>query len=230
MMQSVRIRQTARKAFDLTHLGNGPVERLCSALILGAVFFFVVLLLAHLAKLEAPYVLGLAGVALVSVMATSAVLVLWKSDAALEEEAPRLKKELADLRFAALEAKAEREAEEELRTAEEELRAAARAARPRRCPYCKEVIHKYALKCRHCGEVLDEALREKLERPPQRWNPGVAAVLSFLWPGLGQMYKGQVLNGFAWMFVVGLGYCFCLVPGFILHVICVFGAASGSDE
>ena len=86
LLQSVRIRQTARKAFDLTHLGNGPAERLCSALILASAFVFVVLLLGYLAKLEPHYVLGLAGVALVSVMVTSGVLVLWKSDAVLEQE------------------------------------------------------------------------------------------------------------------------------------------------
>jgi hypothetical protein len=91
------------------------------------------------------------------------------------------------------------------------------------------VVQKYALKCRHCGEILDEELREERERPPQRWNPGAAAVLSFLWPGLGQMYKGEVVNGFAWIFFVGLGYGCCLVPGFFLHVICVFDAASGSE-
>src|SRR5262249_49945924 len=101
--------------------------------------------------------------------------------------------------------------------------------------YCMEVIHRRALKCRHCGEILDEELREERERERQRarsqrpWNPGVAAVLSFLWPGLGQIYKGQVLGGFVWMFTVALGYCMCLVPGIFLHIICIFGAASGSD-
>ena len=49
-LQSVRIQQTARNAFDLTRLGAGSAERLCSALILGAAFFFVVNLLAQLAK------------------------------------------------------------------------------------------------------------------------------------------------------------------------------------
>src|SRR5947209_4568080 len=47
LLQSVRIRQAARKAFDLTHLGNGAAERLCSALILGAVFFFLVLVVGR---------------------------------------------------------------------------------------------------------------------------------------------------------------------------------------
>jgi hypothetical protein len=52
LLQSVQIRQTARKAFDLTHLGTGSAERLCSALILGAAFCFAVLLLAHLAQVK----------------------------------------------------------------------------------------------------------------------------------------------------------------------------------
>ena len=98
------------------------------------------------------------------------------------------------------------------------------------CPFCRETIKIGALKCKHCGEILDEDLRdERRLRPQQRWNPGVAAVLSFFWPGLGQMYKGQILNGFAWMFIIALGYCCCLFPGFFLHVFCIFGAASGSE-
>jgi hypothetical protein len=160
-------------------------------------------------------------------MATSAVLVLWKSDAHLEKEGPRLKEELADLRYAVLEARAEREAEEEELAAEELVRAGRKATC---CPYCREVIQKYAVKCKHCGEILDEDLRaERRPRPVQHWNPGVAAVLSFFWPGLGQIYKGQILNGFAWMFLVLLGYGCCVFPGFFLHVCCIFGAASGSQ-
>ena len=239
LLQSVHIRQTARKAFDLTRLGNGPAERLCSALILGAVFFFVVLLLAHLAKLKTAYALGAAGVAIVSVMASSGVLVLWKSDVDLKKEGSRLSKELADLRYAVFEARAEREAEEVLQVAEREAeeteRESEEAARPRRtatrCPFCREVIRKRALKCKHCGEILDEDLRaEHRPHPQQRWNPGVAAVLSFFWPGLGQIYKSQILNGFAWMFLVLLGYACCVLPGFFLHVCCIFGAASGSED
>ena len=235
LLRSVRIRQTARKAFDLTHLGTGPAERLCSALILGAAFFFVVLVLAHLAKLQADRVVGLSILAFTSVMAASGVLVLWKTDEQLEELGGRLKTELPEMRLAVLEAMVERRAEEALRAAEEEQLAAEEAARPRpttkRCPYCREVIRIHAVKCKHCGEYLDEGLREERRpRPQQRWSPGVAAVLSFLWPGLGQIYKGEVLAGFAWMFLVALGYLFCLVPGFFLHVICIFAAASGSQE
>lgn len=64
--------------------------------------------------------------------------------------------------------------------------------------------------------------------PVQRWSPGLAAVLSFFMPGLGQLYKGQILNGIVWFFVVGLGYVALIVPGLVLHLFCVLGALSGN--
>jgi hypothetical protein len=66
----------------------------------------------------------------------------------------------------------------------------------------------------------------------------VAAVLSFLIPGLGQLYKGSTLAGLAWwlivdgMYTVGaatLLFCvgFLILPvALFLHVICIFDAAS----
>jgi hypothetical protein len=64
--------------------------------------------------------------------------------------------------------------------------------------------------------------------PTQRWSPGLAAVLSFLVPGLGQVYKGQVINGIVWFCLVGLGYLALVLPGIMLHFLCVVGAASGN--
>jgi len=64
--------------------------------------------------------------------------------------------------------------------------------------------------------------------PVQRWSPGLAAVLSVLVPGLGQLYKGQVVNGVVWFLLVGLGYLALVLPGLVLHVFCVLGAASGN--
>jgi hypothetical protein len=64
--------------------------------------------------------------------------------------------------------------------------------------------------------------------PVQRWSPGLAALLSFLVPGLGQLYKGQIVNGVAWFFIVGLGYVALILPGLVLHLFCILGAASGN--
>jgi TM2 domain-containing membrane protein YozV len=68
-----------------------------------------------------------------------------------------------------------------------------------------------------------------INHPPiQRWSPGLAAVLSFFLPGLGQLYKGQILNGIVWFFMVGLGYMALILPGLLLHLFCIIGAASGN--
>jgi hypothetical protein len=64
--------------------------------------------------------------------------------------------------------------------------------------------------------------------PVQRWSPGLAAVLSFLLPGLGQVYKGQIINGIVWFFLVGFGYLALVLPGLLLHFFCIVGAASGN--
>lgn len=116
------------------------------------------------------------------------------------------------------------------------------------CPFCGESIALVAIKCKHCGEFLDESKRPAAINviqhhapqpiqtivhmaPPQpRWSPGTAAVLSFLWPGLGQMYKGQVFNGLLWMVMTIGGYLFFIIPGLLLHLCCIVGAASGNPN
>ncbi|MEM7411160.1 MAG: hypothetical protein AAF430_13070 [Myxococcota bacterium] len=64
-------------------------------------------------------------------------------------------------------------------------------------------------------------------RPP---NPGIAAVLSVLLPGLGQVYTGRLTAGGAWF----LGTLFCywavLLPGFLAHAVCIWSAYRGAKE
>jgi len=68
-----------------------------------------------------------------------------------------------------------------------------------------------------------------INQPPvQRWSPGLAAVLSFFLPGLGQLYKGQIINGIVWFFMVMCGYAALILPGVVLHFFCVLGALSGN--
>jgi len=221
LLRSAQVRLAARRAFDLPRFGNGPAERLTAALVLGAVFFGVFLAAGSLAGLAATHALLAAGAALLTAMVTSAVLVLWtRDDEALESQQERAADELEDLRT--------REVDLLDRISADEARRASDRPTTKRCPYCRETILINAVKCRHCGEVLDEGLRR--EREPQAWNPGVAAVLSFLIPGLGQMYKGQVLNGLAWLFVVVVGYVCGCAPGIVLHIVCLFEAASGGKR
>jgi TM2 domain-containing membrane protein YozV len=65
---------------------------------------------------------------------------------------------------------------------------------------------------------------------PRAPSPGVAAVLSVVLPGLGQVYNGRIFAGLIWFLFVGFGYTAILVPGFLLHVICVYCAYSGARD
>lgn len=114
------------------------------------------------------------------------------------------------------------------------------------CPFCAEPIQATAKKCKHCGEFLDVTLRaaEEAKRSgmqqqiminnvqsgstdrEREWNALVAFILSFWIPGLGQIYKGHVGAGIAWfIFVIG-GYVMLIVPGLVLHIICLVDAAT----
>ncbi len=55
-------------------------------------------------------------------------------------------------------------------------------------------------------------------------NMGVAAVLSLIVPGAGQMYRGNVNSGLKWFMLVPLGYFLFILPGLFMHIACVYRA------
>lgn len=110
------------------------------------------------------------------------------------------------------------------------------------CPECGNRVSSAAASCPHCGFPIQQRIATsgnfatsqqqpvvhvQVHAPTQKWSPGLAAFLSFLIPGLGQLYKGQVLNGIVWFIFVVFGYAAFIVPGLILHILCIVGAAKG---
>jgi hypothetical protein len=95
-----------------------------------------------------------------------------------------------------------------------------------KCPECLREVSSAAASCPGCGHPIT-VVHAALPEPRRKWSPGVAALLSFIIPGAGQMYKGQVGSGLVWLLVVIIGYAAFVVPGLILHLICIFSAASG---
>jgi len=66
--------------------------------------------------------------------------------------------------------------------------------------------------------------------PARAPHPGLAAVLSFFIPGLGQLYGGRLLAATVWFLATGFAYWAILVPGFLLHAICIWSAYSGARD
>ncbi len=83
------------------------------------------------------------------------------------------------------------------------------------CPECKKEISSSAASCPHCGHQLKV----------KKFNPGVAAALSLVLPGLGQVYQRRILWGIIWLLVTVAGYMFFIIPGIILHILCIISAA-----
>ena len=99
------------------------------------------------------------------------------------------------------------------------------------CRECGKQVSSEARTCPHCGVPQPVFVAQWVPQAPAyygppRKDPGVAGLLSFFIPGAGQMYKGDVGSGVAWLIAVFVGYLLFIVPGFILHIFCIVNAAS----
>lgn len=58
-------------------------------------------------------------------------------------------------------------------------------------------------------------------------NNGVAAILSFFVPGLGQIVKGQILKGIGFFLGTFIGMAFFVIPGLVIWVWGIYDAYNG---
>lgn len=62
-------------------------------------------------------------------------------------------------------------------------------------------------------------------------DPFVAGLLSFLLPGLGQIYNGRILVGIIWMIVTGFSWIGSAgTLGWVVHIIAAYCAYSYAAE
>jgi hypothetical protein len=149
-------RLAARRVLDLFRFGNGTAERLAAAMVIGALFFLVILLVSILTAAPVALGLGIGATALLVAWATSAVFVFGNPDDVVAQEIDQTRDLLEERRREAEllveEAKHEGEQEyEEIRRADYPAQRKPREQRATRCPFCDEVIPTRALKCKHCG-------------------------------------------------------------------------------
>ena len=99
------------------------------------------------------------------------------------------------------------------------------------CPACKNEISKNAQFCPKCGEPFSSPAR-----PRQRlWSPGIAALLSLIFPGAGQIYKGDIGRGFSFLaltaMLIGGGWAadtfWVAFLGFISYIVSIVDATKG---
>lgn len=108
------------------------------------------------------------------------------------------------------------------------------------CSKCGTAVDQDAVYCPNCGTRLTQ--QPQPPQPPQPTvppyvpprpvvgtkNEGLAAVLSFLWPGLGQIYVGRIGGGLGIMFggiiLALVGWILLWIPLFVYWVWNVYDA------
>ena len=61
-------------------------------------------------------------------------------------------------------------------------------------------------------------------------DPMIAAILSFVFPGLGQIYADKIGRGILMFFATVIGYFCLIIPGLIIWVVNIFDAKKQAEK
>ena len=110
----------------------------------------------------------------------------------------------------------------------------------KRCPICGEEIRDDAVKCRFCGEWVEGRRTDEPGEPPAqspssrgRGSAGnvLAAALSFVIPGLGQLTQGRPVAALLWFVAAGIVWLITLgLLGGVVHILSALEAAVWSPR
>jgi hypothetical protein len=111
------------------------------------------------------------------------------------------------------------------------------------CPNCGAGLRPDQVRCVKCGSMVREAAvatasaSSRVEPPPipaayaspplERRNAALAAVLSLIVCGLGQVYNGQFVKGV--LFFVAAMAAWCVLLGWAVHVVAAIEAWRTAD-
>lgn len=98
---------------------------------------------------------------------------------------------------------------------------------PKFCPTCgKQLQFENAEICPNCGvRIQGQSAQIKGEK-----SPGIAALLSFVFTGLGQVYNGDFKRGVLFLIGTLVGFLFFIIPGIIVWVYQIYDAYSTAKK
>jgi len=112
------------------------------------------------------------------------------------------------------------------------------------CPTCGKNVDADKHFCVHCGAPLAPAAAPAPQTaapaasqpayvqppaPAEEKNTAIAAIASFLFPGLGQVYNGGFVRGLCIFFGTLVGYLFFVIPGIIVWLYGIYDAYKTAD-
>jgi TM2 domain-containing membrane protein YozV len=92
-----------------------------------------------------------------------------------------------------------------------------------------------AEKCPECGAGLPDELAEKCPlcgalTSKKEKSPGIAGILSFIFPGSGQVYNGEMVKGVLVLLGTLIGVLIYVIPGVIVWIYGIYDAYATSKK